>query len=87
MVDNYSRKIEAQEDTIRALNQRLAHQGNLSSVEPDYDGMIKRENEGLKQENQLMRERIEELSRQLEVGVQSGPDALDAECRRLRAEL
>ena len=49
--------------------------------------MIKRENEGLKQENQLMRGRIEELSRQLEVGVQSGPDALDAECRRLRAEL
>ena len=51
--------------------------------------MIKRENEGLKQENQLMRDRVAELSRELETGARGGvpTDALNAECRRLRTEL
>jgi len=63
MVANYSRKIEAQEDTIRSLNQRLDHAGNMASADPDYEGMMRRENDTLKRENQLMRERVEELSR------------------------
>ena len=88
MVANYSRKIEAQEDTIRSLNQRLDHQGNLAQTNPDYEAMLSRENEALKRENVLMRERVSELSRELDGGAQNNPsDALDAECRRLRAEL
>ena len=61
MVQNYSRKIEAQEDTIRSLNQRLDHQGNLAGADPDYEGLMRRENDTLKRENQLMRDRIAEL--------------------------
>ena len=61
MVQNYSRKIEAQEDTIRSLNQRLDHQGNMSGADPDYDGLMRRENETLTRENQMMRDRIAEL--------------------------
>ena len=85
MVQNYSRKIEAQEDTIRSLNQRLDHQGNLSNADPDYEGLMRRENETLKKENQLMRDRIAEL--QVSSGSKGATDALDNECRRLRAEL
>lgn len=83
MVQNYSRKIEAQEDTIRSLNQRLDHQVNMSSADPDLEGLMRRENDTLKRENQLMRDRIAEL--QVNNGASS--DALDNECRRLRAEL
>jgi len=61
MVQNYSRKIEAQEDTIRVLNQRLDHQGNMAVADPDYEGLMRRENESLKKENQLMRDRVAEL--------------------------
>ena len=89
MVQNYSRKIEAQEDTIRSLNMRLEHQGNLASTNPDYEGLMARENDTLKHENNLMRDRVAELTRQLESGVQ-GPlpsEALENECRRLRSEL
>lgn len=89
MVQNYSRKIEAQEDTIRALNQRVDHQVNMSEADPDYDGMLRKEVEGLKSENNLMRERVAELSRELDQGGKSGlpTDALEAECRKLRQEL
>ncbi len=66
MVQNYSRKIEAQEDTIRALNQRLDHQANMSGADPDFETMLRKENEGLKSENNLMRERVAELSRELD---------------------
>ena len=61
MVQNYSRKSDAQEDTIRSLNQRLDHQGNMSGADPDYDGLMRRENETLTRENQMMRDRIAEL--------------------------
>ena len=87
MVNNYSRKIEAQEDTIRSLNQRMEHQGNLASADPDYEGMLKRENDALKRENTLMRERVADLSREVEGGQGMSDAALDNECRRLRSEL
>ena len=66
MVENYSRKIEAQEDTIRVLNQRLDHQVNMTGADPDYEGMLRKENDGLKSENILMRDRVAELSRELD---------------------
>ena len=87
MVHNYSRKIEAQEDTIRSLNQRMEHQGNLASADPDYEGMLKRENDALKRENTLMRERVADLSREMETGQGMSDNALENECRRLRSEL
>lgn len=66
MVANYSRKIQAQEDTIRSLNMRLEHQGNLANTNPDYEAMLVRENDALKRENALMRERVAELNRELD---------------------
>ena len=89
MVQNYSRKIEAQEDTIRSLNQRIEHAGALATADPDYEAMMRRENEALKQENTLMRDRVAELSRELDnsVGGRQPTDALESECRRLRSEL
>ena len=90
MVQNYSRKIMAQEDTIRSLNQRIEHAGNMAGADPDYEGLLRRENEGLKSENQLMRDRVAELSREVDSGAQNvggGSEALEAECRRLRSEL
>ena len=85
MVENYSRKIDAQEDTIRSLNMRLEHQGNLANSDPDYEGMLKRENESLKRENALMRDRAAEMQSNVQSDVPS--DALEAECRRLRGDL
>ena len=83
MVANYSRKIDAQEDTIRSLNMRLEHQGNLASTDPDYEGLMRRENDALKRENELMRDKITELSN----GMPPSDSALEAECRRLRGDL
>ena len=62
MVQNYSRKIMAQEETIRSLNQRLEHATSMSNADPDYESMLRRENEGLKSENQLMKDRVAELA-------------------------
>ena len=61
----------------------------MSEADPDYDGMLRKEVEGLKSENNLMRERVAELSRELDQGGKSGlpTDALEAECRKLRQEL
>lgn len=90
MVENYSRKIMAQEDTIRTLNQRLDHSVSMGGADPDYEGLLRRENEGLKAENQLMRSKVSELSRQIDavaVGKVMPSEALENECRRLRTEL
>lgn len=90
MVANYSRKIQAQEDTIKSLNMRLEHQGNLASTNPDYEGLLARENDGLKRENELMRDRVGELSRIIDSGAQNAglpTDALENECRNLRTQL
>ena len=65
----------------------MEHQGNLASADPDYEGMLKRENDALKRENTLMRERVADLSRDLENGQGMSDNALESECRRLRSEL
>ena len=65
----------------------MEHQGNLASADPDYEGMLKRENDALKRENSLMRERVADLTRDLENGQGMSDNALDNECRRLRSEL
>jgi len=80
----------AQEDTIRTLNQRLEHSVNMGGADPDYEDLLRRENEGLKAENHLMREKIGDLSRQLDGGQKmtvGASEALENECRRLRTEL
>ena len=43
------------------MNQRLDHQGNMAGADPDYEGLMRRENETLTRENQMMRDRIAEL--------------------------
>ena len=89
MVENYSRKIMAQEETIRTLNHRLEHQANMAGADPELVQLLRRENESLKSENQLMRDRVAELSRELDAGGRGGAtsEALESECRRLRNEL
>ena len=58
MSQSYSRKIEAQDDTIRTLGQRVDNnQGN-----PDYEDMLIRENDGLKAECSLLRDKVASLS-------------------------
>jgi len=48
---------------------RLEHQGNLANTNPDYEAMLVRENEALKRENSLMRERVAQLNRELDMGA------------------
>ena len=66
MVQNYSRKIMAQEETIRSLNQRLEHASGMNAADADYDSMLRRENEALQSENTMMKDRVAELARQVD---------------------
>ena len=50
---------------------------------PDYEDMLRRENETLKRETQLMRDQVSQLSPQ----PNANQDALGEECRRLRGEV
>ena len=61
----------------------------MAGANPDYEGLLKRENDSLKRENQLMRERVEDMSRQVDGAMKgvSPDEALESECRRLRSEL
>lgn len=84
MVANYTRKLEAQDDTIKSLGQRLEHAGN--DRETDYEGIYRRENEALKQENKMLRDKVGDLAAG-ERQPNSAIDALESENRRLRADL
>ena len=66
MVQNYSRKIMAQEETIRSLNQRVEHASGMNAADADYDSMLRRENEALQSENTMMKDRVAELARQVD---------------------
>lgn len=54
---------------------------------PEAVGATRREAHSLKQENNLLRDRVAEMSRELEGRPPGGMDALEHECQRLRAEL
>jgi len=84
MVANYTRKLEAQDDTIKSLGQRLEHAGN--DRETDYEGIYRRENEALKTENKMLRDKVGDLAAG-ERQPSSAIDALESENRRLRADL
>lgn len=60
MVNNYNRKLEAQEDTIKSLSQRVEQSENIN--ETDYEGIYRRENEAIKQENKLLRDKVSDLA-------------------------
>jgi len=86
MVANYTRKLEAQDDTIKSLGQRLDTADNVH--ETDYEGIYRRENEAVKQENKMLRDKVGDLA--MTAGDRqpnSVIEALESENRRLRADL
>lgn len=88
MVVNYSRQIDAKEDALRNLKLKLDALDSDHSVEI----MVRRANETIKQENRMLREKVADLSRSLDLVQQdhhapSVLDALESENRRLRADL
>ena len=85
MVANYSRKLEAQDDTIKSLSQRLEAASN--NREPDYEEIYRRENEAMKQENKMLRDKVGDMAAAGERQPNSVIDALESENRRLRADL
>jgi chromosome segregation ATPase len=90
MSQNYNRKLEAQDETIRTLNQRVDHGESMRNS--DYEAMLQRENEALKSECQVLREKVSNLGHELQ-DVSRGPGAgevsgaLEQENRRLRNDL
>ena len=85
MVANYNRKLEAQDDTIKSLSQRLEAANN--NREPDYEEIYRRENEAIKQENKMLRDKVGDMASAGERQPNSVIDALEGENRRLRADL
>ena len=86
LVNNYSRKLEAQEDTIKSLSQRVEQSENIN--ETDYEGIYRRENEAIKQENKLLRDKVSDLAAAAgDRQPSSVIDALEGENRRLRSDL
>lgn len=88
MSQNYNRKIEAQDDTIKTLGQRVDHnQGN-----PEYEEMLMRENDALKGECSLLRDKVASLSNEIDnvreyQGQADVTNALDHENQRLRSDM
>lgn len=64
MMNNYNRKIEAQDDTIKTLGHRIDQSESMRN--PDYEGMLIQENENLKGECALLREKVANLSRDMD---------------------
>ena len=90
MVNNYNRKIEAQDDTIKTLGQRVDHSESMRN--PEYEEMLMKENDNLKKECALLRDKVANLSRDVDTleGVRGQADvagALEVENRRLRQDL
>ena len=90
MVSNYNRKLEAQDDTIKTLGQRVDQTDSMRN--PEYEEMLSRENDTLKKECSLLREKVSGLSRDLDnVGEIKGQadvaSALENENRRLRQDM
>ena len=90
MVNNYNRKIEAQDDTIKTLGQRVDQSEAMRN--PDYEEMLIKENDNLKKECALLRDKVGNLSRDVDTleGVRGQADvagALEVENRRLRQDL
>jgi len=54
MSANFNRKLDAQEDLIKSLNARLENVSNSQ----DYEEIYRRENESLKQENKMLRDKV-----------------------------
>ena len=90
MVNNYNRKLEAQDDTIKTLGQRVEHTESMRN--PDYEEMLTRENDNLKKECVVLREKVANLSQDVDnmEGMRGQADvasALEVENRRLRQDL
>jgi FtsZ-binding cell division protein ZapB len=64
MVGNYNRKLEALEDTNKTLGQRVDQSESMRN--PDYEEMLARENEALKKETSMLRDKVANLSRDVD---------------------
>ena len=85
LVDKYERKLDAQQDRIAKLNIELHER---VPGETDVEVMLRRENDTMRQENSMLRERVAQMSADLNKMSHAAPTAtLEAECRRLRADL
>jgi hypothetical protein len=60
MGEEYQRQIDNRETEIRGLNQRIDY--NLS----DSQSMIKKENDAYKQENRVLRDKVNQLTHELD---------------------
>ena len=83
MSANFNRKLDAQEDLIKSLNARLENVSNSQ----DYEEIYRRENESLKQENKMLRDKVSDQALAGQKHASSAVDAIEAENRRLRADL
>jgi len=85
LVDKYERKLDAQHDKVAKLNIELHER---VPCETDAEIMLRRENDTMRQENAMLRERVSQMSSDLNKISHERPSAtLEAETRRLRAEL
>lgn len=87
MVQNYSRQLESKEDVIRTLKFRLD-----DNQDSRVELLTRRESDAIKQENRMLRDKVAELSRDLDLATQdrlppSALDALESENRRLRQDI
>lgn len=83
MSANFNRKLDAQEDLIKSLNARLENASNTQ----DYEEIYRRENESLKQENKMLRDKVSDQALSGQQHQSSAIDAIESENRRLRADL
>ena len=83
MSANFNRKLDAQEDLIKSLNARLENASNTQ----DYEEIYRRENESLKQENKMLRDKVSDQALAGQQHQSSAIDAIESENRRLRADL
>lgn len=85
MVQNYLRQLETKEDVIQTLKNRLDNN-------PPGDLVNRQEYEAIRQENRILRDKISDLNRDLDLAHQdhqapSVMDAVESENKRLRADL
>lgn len=94
MVGNYQHQIDSKDEAIRALRERIADATTSCKDASEVEQMYRRENDALKKENHLFREKNDHLMRDLDrasrdKSASSQPliETLENENRRLRADM
>ena len=82
MVDDYTRQLELRQETIKRLESDVGA--------PAEDPRLRQEVEGYKQENRLLRDKVNQLTREVEMGQQANGNRqqqLAGEADRLSRQL